>query len=61
MGKNLFERFDIAKNIFNKSEEILDFNIKEICFNTNQNLINKTKYTQPAIFIYSIIVNNILT
>ena len=55
MGKTLFRKFTYAKKVFKISNEVLEYDIKKICFNENNDDINKTKYTQPAIFIYSII------
>ena len=52
MGKNLFSTCDFAKKIIKTSNEILEYDIKEICL-SNDNRINRTKYTQPAIFIVS--------
>ena len=60
MGKILYNYSDYAKNIFTLSEEILGYDIKDICFNDSNDLINKTQYTQPAIFIYNMIVNNFI-
>ena len=56
MGKNLFSTCDFAKKIIKTSNEILEYDIKEICL-SNDNRINRTKYTQPAIFIYSLIAD----
>ena len=56
MGKNLYNKFDFAKNLFNKANDILEYDLKKICFSELiNNDIDKTKYTQPAIFIYSLI------
>ncbi len=60
MGEFLYNKYDLAKKIFNKSNEILDFDIKRICFENYNNKINETKYTQPLIFIYSYILDCIL-
>lgn len=60
MGEFLYNKYDLAKKIFNKSNEILDFDIKKICFENYNNKINETKYTQPLIFIYSYILDCIL-
>ena len=54
MGKKLYNKFDYAKNLFNRSNDILKYDIKKICFSDSED-IHKTKYTQPAIFIYSMI------
>ena len=60
MGKKLYNKYDFAKRVFNNANDILDFNIKEICFNDENKIINQTKYTQPAIFIYSYILDFLL-
>ncbi len=54
MGKDLYTKFDFGKKIINNSNDILNFNIKEILIDKNNEKINETKYTQPAIFIYNI-------
>ena len=56
MGKILYNKFDFAKKTFNNANDILGYNIKEICFNDSNNELNQTKFTQPAIFIYSYIL-----
>ena len=38
---------------FKKSRDILDYDIKEIILTDSKNLLNQTKFTQPAIFIIS--------
>ena len=59
MGKNMFNSFDYAKNIFKRASEILGFDLKHICFQDNL-LINKTQYTQPAIFTYNMVLDYFL-
>jgi len=57
MGKILFDKFDFAKKTYNISNEILEYDIKEISFIDKCRLLNETKYTQPAIFVYSTILD----
>ena len=45
---------------FKKSRDILDYDIKEIILTDPENLLNQTKFTQPAIFIISTIIDQIL-
>ena len=45
---------------FKKSRDILDYDIKEIILTDSKNLLNQTKFTQPAIFIISAIIDQIL-
>ncbi len=55
MGKDLYEQYPIAKEYFDKSNEILGFNITDIMFNGTMEELKKTKVTQPAIFIHSVV------
>ena len=58
---NIPEEFlKISNEIFNKSNEILNYDIKEIIMNGPKEKLNQTIYTQPSIFIQSIIHNKIL-
>ena len=59
MGKELYENFDCAKNIFDSANEALGFSIKDICFEEDDRL-NKTEYTQPAILTMSIAALKVL-
>ncbi|MEN3037966.1 MAG: ACP S-malonyltransferase [Candidatus Kryptonium sp.] len=60
MGKDLYENSSIAKEIFDKAEEILGFELKRICFEGPEEELKQTKFTQPAIFVHSYIVSNLL-
>lgn len=50
MGKDLYENYDVSKNIFDRAADILNWDIKEVCFEDLQGLINQTRYTQAALF-----------
>lgn len=52
MGKELYENFEVCKEVFDTADKVLGFNIKEICFNSDDRL-NQTEYTQPAILTTS--------
>ena len=60
MGEDLYERSELAKEYFKISKEILGFDIQSIISNGPEDLLNKTKYTQPSIFITSVILGKIL-
>lgn len=60
MGEDLHERSELAKEYFEISKEILGFDIQSIICNGPEDLLNKTKYTQPSIFITSVIIGKIL-
>ena len=48
MGKDFYETKPNARRIFDEADKVLDFDIKNICFEENE-LINNTKYTQAAL------------
>jgi [acyl-carrier-protein] S-malonyltransferase len=59
MGKNLYENQPLAKELFDKANQILDFEITEIMFNGSDEELKQTKVTQPAIFLHSVILAKI--
>lgn len=60
MGKELYDNFDEAKQVYDLADASLPFNISEICFEDPNNQLNQTKYTQPAILTTSIAAFRIL-
>ena len=56
MGKDLYENNPVAKEMFDKANEILGFNITDLMFNGTDEDLRQTKVTQPAIFLYSVIL-----
>ena len=56
MGKDLYESSETAKELFDKANEILGFNITEIMFNGTDEELKQTKVTQPAVFLHSVIL-----
>ncbi|MBM71355.1 MAG: [acyl-carrier-protein] S-malonyltransferase [Crocinitomicaceae bacterium] len=60
MGKDLFDASDIAKKRFEEANEVLRFNISEIMFNGSPEDLKQTKVTQPAIFLHSTILAEVL-
>ena len=56
MGKELFEKSNLAKDLFNKANDILGFSITEIMFQGTAEDLKQTKVTQPAIFLHSVIL-----
>ena len=55
MGKDLFEQFKIAQELFEQANEILGFPITEVMFEGTEEDLKQTKITQPAVFLHSII------
>ena len=56
MGLDLYNDFPIAKDLFKKANNILEFDITEIMFNGSSEDLKQTKVTQPAIFLHSVIL-----
>lgn len=61
MGKELYDNYPLAKEIMNKANEILGFDILKIMFEGTEQDLMQTKVTQPAIFIHSVTLANILS
>ena len=55
MGKDLFDKFPKAAEIFKKADEILGYSISDICFNGPTEKLTATKYCQPAIYVMSVV------
>ncbi len=56
MGKELYEKNQVAKTLFNQADSILGFKISEIMFAGSAEELKQTKVTQPAVFIHSVAV-----
>lgn len=61
MGKELYDNYPLAKEMMNKANEILGFDILKIMFEGTEQDLMQTKVTQPAIFIHSVTLANILS
>lgn len=55
MGKDLYENNSLAKELFDKADEILGFKITDIMFAGTDEELKQTKVTQPAVFLHSVI------
>ena len=60
MGKDLYDQHRVAKILFESANEILDFDITKIMFEGTKEELKQTRVTQPAIYIYSVIVTKIM-
>lgn len=56
MGKDLYQNSPLAKELFEKANEILGFRITDIMFEGTADELKQTKVTQPAIFLHSVIL-----
>jgi [acyl-carrier-protein] S-malonyltransferase len=55
MGKDLYDQSDLAREYFEKANEILGFRITDLMFEGTPEDLKQTKVTQPAIFLHSVI------
>ncbi len=60
MGKDLYENSVEARELFDRANKILGFNITEIMFNGTADELKQTKVTQPAVFLHSVILAKVL-
>ncbi len=56
MGKDLYDNSSLAKELFEKANEVLGFDIMKIMFEGTDEELKQTKVTQPAIFLHSTIL-----
>ena len=55
MGKDLYDNNPLAKELFEKANEILGYRITDIMFEGSAEELKQTKVTQPAVFLHSVI------
>ncbi len=60
MGKDLYESYDVVKNLYKKTEEILGIDVKKLTFYSSEEELSQTKNTQIAIFLMSLGILEIL-
>jgi len=60
MSLNLYNTFQLAKDRIELSNKILGYNISEIMFSAEENVLRQTQYAQPAIFIHSTIIFDLI-
>lgn len=56
MGKDLYENNAKAREMFDKANEILGFNITDVMFEGTADDLKQTKVTQPAVFLHSVVL-----
>ena len=61
MGKDLYEASSIAQERFNQANEILGFKITDIMFGEDAEALKQTQVTQPAIFLHSTILSQVMS
>ena len=60
MGLDLYNGTELGKNYFDTAQEILNCDIKSIVFQGPEEKLKQTEYTQPAIYIVSVILGHLI-
>ena len=55
MGKDLYDKHPVAKEYFDKANDILGFRITDIMFSGTDEELKQTRVTQPAVFLHSVV------
>jgi [acyl-carrier-protein] S-malonyltransferase len=61
MGKDLFEKNESAKAIFKTADQILGIGLSDICFEGPEDILRQTMNTQPAIFLHSMVLFQLIS
>ena len=60
MGKDLFNKFDLVKKLFKEADDVLEFSLSKTILEGPKNLLDQTVNTQPAIFLISYSIFNLI-
>ena len=60
MGQDLYENTELGKRYFDTANEVMGVDIQDIIFNGPEETLKQTQYTQPAIYIVSVIIGELL-
>lgn len=60
MGKDIFDKYDIAREMYHKADEIMGFHISGLCFEGPADVLKETHITQPALYIHSYILTRLI-
>jgi [acyl-carrier-protein] S-malonyltransferase len=60
MGKDLFDEYPAARDLFSRADDVLGFSLSKICFEGPDEELKQTRNTQPAIFLHSMAVWTLL-
>ncbi len=61
MGRDLYEKEPIARSFFDRADAALPFELRKICFEGPEKELVQTRVTQPAIFVHSVVVSQLVT
>ena len=60
MGKEIYDNYEEARNIYKKASQILDTDVEKLCFESSQEELNETQNTQIAIVVTSLAILEVL-
>jgi [acyl-carrier-protein] S-malonyltransferase len=60
MGLDLYEKYPVAQKLFEQANSILGFSITDVMFEGTADALKKTRVTQPAIFLHSVIISKVM-
>lgn len=60
MGKDLYEKYDIAKELYKKADEIMEDQLSSFSFDGPAETLKLTNFTQPALFVHSYVLTQII-
>jgi [acyl-carrier-protein] S-malonyltransferase len=60
MGLDLYEKYPVAQKLFEQANSILGFSITDVMFEGTADALKKTRVTQPAIFLHSVIMSKVM-
>lgn len=60
MGKDLYDKYDLAKEIYTRADEIMEMPLSTISFEGPADLLTQTHITQPALFVHSYILTKLI-
>lgn len=60
MGKDLYDKYDLAKEIYTRADKIMEMPLSTISFEGPADLLTQTHITQPALFVHSYILTKLI-
>lgn len=60
MGKDLYEKYEVVRNVYEKASEILNIDVAKLTFESSQEELSQTKNTQIAILVMSLAIVELL-
>lgn len=60
MGKDLYDTYPEARDLYDQADEQLGFPLTDLCFNGPDERLTETRYTQPALYVHSVILHELL-